>query len=98
MQEEGNIPYVVDNGVGTFEKDPAKIADIMAEWLHPDNREAFTHMAHRSKALGRPHAVYDIVGDLAHMADTLGQTARQLVRSCCRKGRGEMEVGELVAA
>jgi len=31
-QEEGNIPFVVDNRVGAFEKDPAKIADIVAGW------------------------------------------------------------------
>lgn len=90
---------MVDNGVGAFETDPAKIADIMGEWLDPDNREAFMHMAHRSKALGRPHAVYDIVHDLAHMANTLGLKARQLDHSCCRrKGCRQMEVEELVAA
>ncbi len=32
-QEEGNIPYVVDNGVGTFETHPERIAHIMHRWL-----------------------------------------------------------------
>ncbi len=62
-QEEGNIPYVVDNGVGAFETDPAKIAAIMADWLGP-LRAKFDEMARRSKALGRPEAVYRIVEDL----------------------------------
>lgn len=33
LQEEGNIPYVIDNGVGTFETHPEKIAHIMHNWL-----------------------------------------------------------------
>jgi 1,2-diacylglycerol 3-beta-galactosyltransferase len=70
LQEEGNIPYVVDNGVGTFETDPAKIADIMAAWLAPSNKAAFRHMAHRSAALGRPQAVYEIVDDLDELTNT----------------------------
>lgn len=102
LQEEGNIPYVVDNGVGTFETDPVKIADIMAEWLADENKEDFMHMAHRSRALGRPHAVYDIAHDLAKLADELGALAKQLVgpagRSCC-SGKGKaLPVGQLVAA
>jgi 1,2-diacylglycerol 3-beta-galactosyltransferase len=97
LQEEGNIPYVVDNGVGAFETDPAKIADIMADWLAPENKEDFKHMAHRSRALGRPHAVYDIVRDLAQMADELGALAKQLVGpSCCSKKA--LTVGQLAAA
>lgn len=100
-QEEGNIPYVVDNGVGAFETDPAKIADIMADWLAPENKTAFQHMAHRSAALGRPQAVYNIVHDLAELADTLGQQARRLV--CCGGGsraqqQQRLPVGQLVAA
>lgn len=65
-QEEGNIPYVVDNHVGTFETDTTKIADIIHQWLGPD-REEFDLMAKRSKALGRPQAVYQIVRDLVEL-------------------------------
>jgi 1,2-diacylglycerol 3-beta-galactosyltransferase len=74
-QEEGNIPYVVDNGVGAFETDPAEIAAIMEEWLAPDNAQEFKHMRHRSRALGRPQAVFEIVHDLAELADTAGVPA-----------------------
>lgn len=52
-QEEGNIPYVIDNGVGTFEKQPAKIADIVVDWFG-EGAEAFKEMAVKAKALGRP--------------------------------------------
>jgi hypothetical protein len=91
---------VVDNGVGTFETDPAKIADIMAEWLAPENKQDFRNMAHRSRALGRPHAVYDIAADLAQLADEVGALAKQVVGACCKgKGKGKaLPVGQLVAA
>lgn len=94
---------MVDNGVGAFETDPAKIANIMAEWLAPENKEEFVHMAHRSRALGRPQAVYNIVHDLAVLADEVGALAKQVVRSCCgggKKGGGskQLQVGQLVAA
>jgi 1,2-diacylglycerol 3-beta-galactosyltransferase len=99
LQEEGNIPYVVDNGVGAFETDPAKIADIMAEWLAPGNKQEFTFMAHRSRALGRPHAVYDIARDLAQLADELGALAKQLVGPAGRRGsKAVLPVGQLASA
>lgn len=56
LQEEGNIPYVVENGVGTFETDPVKIADIMAEWLAPENKHDFRNMAHRSRCGTAQHS------------------------------------------
>jgi len=63
-QEEGNIPYVVENRVGAFETSPPKIARIMAQWLAKENAGEFAAMAERSRALGRPEAVYRIVSDL----------------------------------
>ncbi|KAJ9507635.1 hypothetical protein QJQ45_019190 [Haematococcus lacustris] len=70
-QEEGNIPYVIDNGVGTFETQPAKIATIIHSWLlgGPQEQEHFETMRSRAKELGRPDAVYQIVHDLAALAD-----------------------------
>lgn len=53
MQEEGNIPYVIDNGVGTFEKQPSKIADIVVDWFGA-GAATFKDMAVKAKALGRP--------------------------------------------
>lgn len=48
-QEEGNIPYVIDNGVGTFEVHPPKIAHIMHRWLMGNHEDQHEHkqMAHR---------------------------------------------------
>lgn len=84
-QEEGNIPYVVDNGVGAFETDPARIARIMARWLAPENAAEFAAMARRSKALGRPRAVYDIAADLAALAED-GAKRRAEAAAAAREG------------
>ncbi|GFR52702.1 hypothetical protein Agub_g15330 [Astrephomene gubernaculifera] len=71
-QEEGNIPYVLENRVGAFETRPDRIAAIIASWLLEGGREMrqqFEEMKRRSKALGRPEAVYRIMEDLKALAD-----------------------------
>ncbi|PNW74102.1 hypothetical protein CHLRE_13g585301v5 [Chlamydomonas reinhardtii] len=68
-QEEGNIPYVVDNRVGAFETRPDRIAAIMDSWLLKGGRHWFEDMGKRAKALGRPEAVYRIVDDLAALTE-----------------------------
>jgi len=52
-QEEGNIPYVIDNKVGAFETRPPFIGGILRQWLDPANKTDLQAMAARSKALGR---------------------------------------------
>ncbi len=59
-QEEGNIPYVTDQGVGEFATDPATIAGIVARWFGPE-RERLALMAAKARALGHPQATFDIV-------------------------------------
>ena len=61
MQEEGNIPYVVDNKVGAFETRPPFIGEILKQWLDPGKRVDLEKMAARSKALGRYERESDIV-------------------------------------
>lgn len=63
-QEEGNIPYVTDNGVGVFETKPAKVAEIITDWLSGGEKELKV-LAAKAKALGKPDALFDIVKDLA---------------------------------
>lgn len=62
-QEEGNIPYVTDNGVGVFESNPSKAAAVVQQWLQGSG-EQLAQLAQRAKALGRPDALLDIVRDL----------------------------------
>eukprot|EP01024_Parvocaulis_polyphysoides_P047388 TRINITY_DN44928_c0_g1_i4.p2 TRINITY_DN44928_c0_g1~~TRINITY_DN44928_c0_g1_i4.p2 ORF type:complete len:389 (+),score=76.00 TRINITY_DN44928_c0_g1_i4:1-1167(+) len=66
-QEEGNIPYVVDNGVGAFERNPKKIAQILMEWLQDGKKLA--EMSQNSKALGKPDSLWKIVKDLAGLCE-----------------------------
>jgi len=63
-QEAGNIPYVVDNNVGTFERRPKKIAAIIKDWI-TSKQEELKEMSKRARALGRPEALFRIVEDLA---------------------------------
>lgn len=64
-QEEGNIPYVVDNGVGAFNTDPEQIAKIISRWFSKEGEGELEAMAQRARKLGRPQATFDIVRDLA---------------------------------
>jgi hypothetical protein len=50
--------------VGVFERDPFKAAALIREWL-TTKRAELAAMAARAKALGQPHALENIVGDLA---------------------------------
>lgn len=68
MQEEGNIPYVVDNGVGTFETRPAEIARIVTRWLDPAAAGELAAMAARSKALGKPEVRRDLHACMEQLA------------------------------
>lgn len=63
-QEEGNIPYVTENKVGVFEKDPNKVAELVKKWFG-EAKEEFKEMAKRAKALGKPDSLFHIVEDLS---------------------------------
>jgi len=64
-QEEGNIPFVIENRVGVYSEAPKTIAQIVASWLAPENAVELKLMSDRAKALGRPEATFNIVRDLA---------------------------------
>ena len=63
-QEEGNVPYVVDNGVGAYCEDPVEIAAVISRWFGPE-QEQLKQMAQNAKEMGRPHATFDIVEQIA---------------------------------
>lgn len=65
-QEEGNVPFVVDNGVGAYCESPVGIAKIVSSWFGPE-REKLREMAARARALGRPQATYDIVDEIVEL-------------------------------
>ncbi|CAL6302505.1 unnamed protein product [Bathycoccus prasinos] len=64
-QEEGNIPFVVDNGVGSFSTKPEDIAGTVANWFSDEYSTFLAEMSEKAKKLGRPEATFKIVKDLA---------------------------------
>jgi len=66
-QEEGNVSFVLENGVGAYDEDPAQMAQIVAKWFSPGSKE-LEAMAVKAKLLGRPEATFNIVRELAGMA------------------------------
>jgi 1,2-diacylglycerol 3-beta-galactosyltransferase len=86
LQEEGNVPFVVDNQLGTFERKPAEIAKILEGWFG-DKREDFLQIAQRATKIGDKWrgALFRIVGDLAAMCDAAleGRTDSRQLPACC---------------
>lgn len=60
-QEEGNIPYVVDNNVGAYERHPKGIANVLKEWFTV-KQDVFKEMSQKAKALGRPEVCVEDIG------------------------------------
>jgi 1,2-diacylglycerol 3-beta-galactosyltransferase len=63
-QEEGNIPFVVDNGVGSFSTNPEEIANMVGNWFSDEYKEILKEMSLKATMLGRPEATFKIVRDL----------------------------------
>ena len=65
-QEEGNVPYVLDNQVGLYSEDPRVIAGHIRRWFDPACAE-MGEMSARARALANPRSTYDIVNELASL-------------------------------
>ncbi|KAK4532155.1 hypothetical protein CCYA_CCYA11G3012 [Cyanidiococcus yangmingshanensis] len=65
-QEEGNVPFVVNHGVGEYQHGPHAIANRLAEWLADDT--LLLRMAMRARDMGKPLATYEICQDIAELA------------------------------
>nr|GEY85181.1 monogalactosyldiacylglycerol synthase, chloroplastic-like [Tanacetum cinerariifolium] len=58
--EDGNVPYVVENGCGKFSKSPKEIATIVGQWFGPKVHELNT-MSENALRLAKPDSVFKIV-------------------------------------
>lgn len=67
-QEEGNVPYVENNGFGKYSGDPEKIAQTVTSWLA--SRETLEVMKDAALEAARPRATLDIARDIADMVFT----------------------------
>jgi 1,2-diacylglycerol 3-beta-galactosyltransferase len=76
-QEEGNVEYVIDRGVGTLAERPQLIAATLAQWFQPEN-ETLVHMARKVQNLGRPQAVLDIAVEIFDLAQASSSSTQSL--------------------
>jgi 1,2-diacylglycerol 3-beta-galactosyltransferase len=76
-QEEGNVEYVIDNGVGTWAEKPRLVAATLAQWLQPEN-ETLTYMTQKAQRLGRPQATLDIAAAIFNLAQDSGSSTQSL--------------------
>lgn len=65
-QEEGNAAYVVEGGAGELARAPIEALEILYHWMERGG-ELLGRRAEHARALGRPHAAYE-VADLAWQA------------------------------
>jgi 1,2-diacylglycerol 3-beta-galactosyltransferase len=59
-QEEGNVIFVEESGVGVLRTGPEAIVALVREWLKPDNH-AIAQMQANAKRAARPDAAIEIV-------------------------------------
>ena len=62
-QEAGNVPYVEENGFGTYSGDPTVIAETVSSWL--ETPEKLQQMQTAALEAARPAATLDIARDIA---------------------------------
>ena len=76
-QEEGNVEYVIDRGVGTLTERPQLIAATLAQWFQPEN-ETLTHIAQKAQRLGRPQAALYIAAEIFNLAQASSSSTQSL--------------------
>ena len=62
-QEEGNVPYVEENGFGCYEGSPEGLASRVEEWFA--STDMLERMRNDALTAARPDATLDIARDLA---------------------------------
>lgn len=65
-QEDGNVSFVVQNGVGAYRDSPEDIAATVSDWAGGGQ---LAQMSARARELARPHAAYDIVDEIVELLD-----------------------------
>jgi len=65
-QEDLNIAYVVENGVGQLTKEPGEIVSLLREWLQPGNGE-LSQMAQNARRLARPETTLEVARLIADL-------------------------------
>lgn len=74
-QEDGNITFVVENGIGYYTEDPNEIATIIGQWFKQD-RTILAEMAAQSLKLSHPQATYDIVRSIIEVLENYSPSGK----------------------
>ena len=67
-QEAGNVPYVINHGVGIYSDQAEQIASTVAYWFG-SGRNDLQAMSAKATQLGNPRATFDIVAEIAGLLD-----------------------------
>ncbi|MGA9349267.1 MAG: glycosyltransferase [Anaerolineae bacterium] len=65
-QEDLNIAYVVENGVGQFAEKPREVVNLLREWLQPGNGE-LSRMVQNAHRLARPETTLEVARLIADL-------------------------------
>lgn len=65
-QEAGNVPYVVNQGLGAYSEDPIAIARIVANWFGEEKAERLS-IAARAREMSNPDATFHIVKEISKL-------------------------------
>lgn len=64
-QEEGNVPYVVNNGFGDYKKEPRAIGEVVSGWLR--SSETLTKLSKKALEASRPSSTTDIAREIGEL-------------------------------
>jgi len=65
-QEDLNIAYVVENGLGQFAEKPREVVNLLREWLQPGNGE-LSRMVQNARRLARPEVTLEVACFIADL-------------------------------
>jgi 1,2-diacylglycerol 3-beta-galactosyltransferase len=71
-QEDGNVDFVVDSGVGSWEPHPEGAAATLLDWLTSGN-PALPRMSEKARQLVSPDAASDIAADILSLIERGGR-------------------------
>ncbi len=87
-QEEGNVSYVVNHGIGTYQEAPDAVAKTVRQWLAMPEKTLIP-MSRRARSLAHPDATVEIVDAL----EALVRSGRFLPEGYTRIRPASHEVG-----
>ena len=67
-QEEGNIPYVLENNLGCYGQSPEEIGEIVHRWFTSEREQLEQKMTH-VHTLAKPQATFQIVESIAQLLE-----------------------------